>query len=70
VHLVPFHEDEPREASTTPVHTLRRKIGLKKKLTPRKDGSATPARETISKAPTDPSSLAANTRSKKQLQLE
>jgi hypothetical protein len=75
VHLAPFHQGvavqhEPQEASTATVHTSRRKIGLKKKLTPRKDGSATPARGTSSKALADPSSLVANTRSKKQLLLE
>ena len=75
VHLAPYNEDaavqhEPQEASTAIVHTPRRKIGLKKKLTPRKDVSATLARGTSSKAPADPSSPAANTRSKKQLLLE
>jgi len=75
VHLAPYNEDvvvqhEPHEASTTTVHTPRRKIGLKKKLTPRKDVSATPARETSSKVTTDPSSPEANTRSKKQPLLE
>ena len=75
MHLATYNEDaivqhEPREASTATVHTSRRKIGLKKKLTPRKDVSATPARGTSSTAPADPSSLAENTRSKKQLLLE
>ena len=75
VHLAPYNEDaavqhEPQEASTATVHTPRRKIGLKKKLTPRKDVSATPARETSSKVTADPSSPAANTRSKKQPLLE
>ena len=75
VHLVPYNEDvavqhEPHKASTATVHIPRRKIGLKKKLTSRKDVSATLARGTSSKAPADPSSLAANTRSKKQLLLE
>ena len=75
VHLAPYNEDaavqhEPQEASTATFYTLIRKIGLKKKLTPRKDVSATLASETSSKAPADPSSPAANTRSKKQLLLE
>ena len=75
VHLAPYNEDatvqhEPQEASTATFYTPRRKIGLKKKLTPRKDVYATPARGTSTKALGDPSSLAANTRSKKQLLLE
>ena len=75
VHLAPYNEDaavqhEPQEASTATVHTPRRKIGLKKKLTPRKYVSATPARGTSNNAPADPSSSAENTRSKKQLLLE
>ena len=75
VHLAPYNEDdavqhEPQKASTATIHTPRRKIGLKKKLTPRKDVSATPAKGTSSKAPVDPSGLAENTRSKKQLLLE
>jgi hypothetical protein len=46
VHLALFHEDvavqtKPQEASTATIHTPRRKIGLKKKLTQRKDVSAT-----------------------------
>ena len=75
VHLAPYNEDvavqhEPQEASTTTFHTPRRKIGLKKKLTPRKDVYTTPAGGTSIKALGDPSSPAANTRSKKQLLLE
>ena len=63
-------QHEPQEASTAIIHTPRRKIGLKKKLTPRKDVSATLARGTSTKALGDPSSPAANTKSKKQLLLE
>ena len=75
VHLAPYNEDatvqhEPYEASTAIVHTPRRKIGLKKKFTPRKDVFATLARGASSKAPADPSSPAENTRSKKQLLRE
>ena len=75
VHLAPYNENatvqhKPQEASTVTVHTPRRKIRLKKKITPRKDVSATPARGTSSKAPADPSSPAENTRSKKHLLLE
>jgi hypothetical protein len=43
---------------------------LEEELTPRKEGSATPARGTTNKAAADPSSPATNTRSRKQLQLE
>jgi hypothetical protein len=61
VHLAPFEsifpdQEEPQEASTATVHTPRRKIGMKKKLTP-------------TKARPDPSSPAANTRCKMQLHL-
>ena len=63
-------QHEPQKASTATAHTPRRKIRLKKKLTPRKNVSATLARGTSSKAPADPFSLAKNTRSKKQLLLE
>ena len=75
VHLTPYNEDaavqhEPQEASTATVHTPRRKIGLKKKLTPRKYVFATLARGASSKALADPSSPAENNRSKKQLLLE
>ena len=75
VHLAPYFEDvvvqhEPQEASTAIVHTPRRKIGSKKKLTWRKDVSATLARGTSSKALANPSSPTENTRSKKQLLLE
>ena len=75
VHLTPYFEDvaiqhEPQKASTATVHTPRRKIGLKKKLTPRKETYATLDRGTSTKALGDPSSPTANTRSKKQLLLE
>lgn len=68
VHLAPFHEDcmtvetEPLE-TVVPQATPRRKIGLKKKLTPKK-------LQVAATSPSIPASPASNTRSKKKLQLQ
>jgi len=65
VHLAPFHEDsitietEPLE-TVLPQASPRRKIGIKKKLTPKK----------LQIAVASPASPASNTRSKKKLQLQ
>jgi hypothetical protein len=64
VHLAPFHKDsitietEPLE-TIIPQASPTRKIGLKKKLTPKK----------LQVTPTSPASPTSNTRSKKKLQL-
>ena len=68
MHLAPFYEDsitieiEPLE-TVLPQASPRRKIGIKKKLTPKK-------LQVAAASPSNPASPASNTRSKKKLQLQ
>jgi hypothetical protein len=63
--MAPLKEQEFVQVASPP----KKKMIVKKKLTPRKGDLGSPVRANVSKVAPDPSSPAANTRGKKKLQL-